>query len=237
MRVVTIGISGPSCSGKTTISRVLQQLVKHSIVLYQDDFFKPESQIPIDPTLNLANWDCPEAIDFSPFIDTIKYIQQHGQLPEGYKSNEVSNTHDGSSHISLDQMQKWKQHKVNDKDKNDDIIWLIVDGFMLLSDQRVYSLLDYRLFVTASYSTLKKRREDRQGYHTLEGYWVDPPNYFDDIVWPEFLKQHQHIQGPHHEHQHLPTDYDPSITLINTDELSISQSIDKVVDLLWPSKI
>ncbi|CAO3650720.1 unnamed protein product [Cunninghamella blakesleeana] len=121
-----------------------------------------------------------------------------------------------------------------EEDKNNNTLWLIVDGFMLLSDPQVYELLDYRVFVTASYATLKKRREERQGYHTLEGYWVDPPNYFDYIVWPEFLKQHKHIQGPHNQHQ--PTEYDPSITLINTDELSIPQSIDKVVNLLWPSK-
>ena len=24
----------------------------------------------------------------------------------------------------------------------------------------------------------------------MEGFWVDPPHYFDQIVWPEYAKSH-----------------------------------------------
>ncbi|KAG1471876.1 hypothetical protein G6F56_001863 [Rhizopus delemar] len=43
-----------------------------------------------------------------------------------------------------------------------------------------------------SYATLKSRREERQGYHTEGGYWIDPPGYFDKIVWPEYLRLNEH---------------------------------------------
>jgi nicotinamide/nicotinate riboside kinase len=26
----------------------------------------------------------------------------------------------------------------------------------------------------------------------LEGYWVDPPGYFDKIVWPEYVRLNEH---------------------------------------------
>ncbi|ORZ06453.1 P-loop containing nucleoside triphosphate hydrolase protein [Absidia repens] len=235
MRVITVGISGASCSGKTTITRVLQQLVKQSIIIYQDDYFRPDQLVPIDPTTQLANWDCPEALDFDRFASTIQYVQQHGCLPAGYHSNEVSNTHDGSTLVTNDQLAQWKHQLVND---DDNTLWLFVDGFMLLSDPKVTDLLDHKVFVTASYDTLKQRRQDRQGYHTLEGYWVDPPGYFDAIVWPEFLRAHQHVPGPHQQHQQQqPSSEEEShsrgLVVVNTDLLDIPQSLDKVVNALW----
>ncbi|KAI8078902.1 P-loop containing nucleoside triphosphate hydrolase protein [Halteromyces radiatus] len=238
MRVITIGISGPSCSGKTTITRILQQLVKKTIVIYQDDFFKPDTDIPVDPETQLSNWDCPEALDFERLIQTIQYVQQHHVLPTDYHSNEVNNTHDGSDLVTPQQISEWKKkiHQNNNAGNvDDDTLWLIVDGFMLISDPQLYGLFDYRVFVTASYTTLKKRREDRQGYHTLEGYWVDPPGYFDAIVWPEFLRAHQHVPGPHHqqqqEKQNLDDDHD--VILIDTDILSIPEAAETVISALW----
>ncbi|KAI8067189.1 P-loop containing nucleoside triphosphate hydrolase protein, partial [Gongronella butleri] len=225
--------SGPSCSGKTTITRVLQQLVKHSLVVYQDDYFKA-SDIPIDPVSQLENWDCPEALDFEGFVATIKHVQVHGRLPDGYKSNEVENTHDGSGQITAPWLDTWRRQYAlthPDDEKEDDTLWLIVDGFMLLSDERVQALLDHRFFVTASYATLKTRRSARQGYHTLEGYWTDPPGYFDAIVWPEYLRAHKHLldngQNP------LPT-ATTGIVVIDTDKLAIHDAIDTALCTLWP---
>ena len=34
------------------------------------------------------------------------------------------------------------------------------------------------------------RREARNGYVTLEGFWEDPPDYFDKIVWPNYVEEH-----------------------------------------------
>jgi nicotinamide/nicotinate riboside kinase len=41
---VIISISGPSSSGKTTISRLLRDLFPSMFILHQDDFYKPESE-------------------------------------------------------------------------------------------------------------------------------------------------------------------------------------------------
>ena len=42
--IVVVGISGPSSSGKTTLARLLRDIVPNSFVLHQDDFFKPENE-------------------------------------------------------------------------------------------------------------------------------------------------------------------------------------------------
>jgi nicotinamide/nicotinate riboside kinase len=45
----------------------------------------------------------------------------------------------------------------------------LIDGFMLYWDMDVANMLDVKLFVKTEYSVLKKRREDRLGYVTIEG--------------------------------------------------------------------
>ncbi|KAI7900750.1 P-loop containing nucleoside triphosphate hydrolase protein [Cokeromyces recurvatus] len=205
---------GPSCSGKTTVARILRQVLRNVIVFYQDDFYKPDSLIPIDEKTQLENWDCPESVYFDKLADYIEYAQKEGKLPSNYHSKEENNTHDGSSLITQQTLAKLQA--ILKPLMDDENIFILVDGFMLYWDERVTSLLDCKVFVTASYHSLKSRREKRQGYHTVEGYWVDPPNYFDKIVWPEYIRLSQHNE--------MISD----LFTLNTDENSIEETALKV---------
>ncbi|KAL2160083.1 hypothetical protein VTH06DRAFT_1738 [Thermothelomyces fergusii] len=59
-RTIIIGISGCSSSGKTTLARLLRDMFPETFILHEDDFYKPESELPIKD--GFADWDCPEAI-------------------------------------------------------------------------------------------------------------------------------------------------------------------------------
>lgn len=50
--------------------------------------------------------------------------------------------------------------------------------------------LDIKFFLRASYHRAKTRREARDGYVTIEGFWADPPGYVDKIVWPNYVEEH-----------------------------------------------
>lgn len=54
----------------------------------------------------------------------------------------------------------------------------------------VHPYLDVKFFLRASYRRAKARREARQGYVTIEGFWTDPPGYVDKIVWPNYVEEH-----------------------------------------------
>ncbi|RIA84253.1 P-loop containing nucleoside triphosphate hydrolase protein [Glomus cerebriforme] len=202
-KVVTIGISGASCSGKTTLARWLVKILPNTKIFYQDDFFKPEKEIPIDPVTNLENWDCPEAIDFNSFVKVLHQLRTTGTLPSTFNSKESKNERKDIETIELNSLAKELSEKVENllkenhgKEKDDDDDewnFLLVDGFLLYVNQDIMNELDIKLFVNARYDTLKHRRETRSGYVTLEGYWVDPPNYFDKIVWPSYVKANKHI--------------------------------------------
>lgn len=53
-------------------------------------------------------------------------------------------------------------------------------------------MFDKNIFLRASYQTLKKRRENRS-YLTQETVWVDPPGYFDKLVYPAYAKTHGYL--------------------------------------------
>lgn len=69
----------------------------------------------------------------------------------------------------------------------------VLDGFLLFSPSMaaIQPALDVKVFLRASYERAKSRREARDGYVTLEGFWADPPGYVDKIVWPNYVEEHK----------------------------------------------
>lgn len=68
----------------------------------------------------------------------------------------------------------------------------LLDGFLLYAPSvaALQPNFDSKLFLRASYKKAKARREARDGYATIEGFWTDPPGYVDDIVWPNYVEEH-----------------------------------------------
>ncbi|KAF9438924.1 ribosylnicotinamide kinase [Entomortierella beljakovae] len=191
-KVITIGVSGPSSGGKTTTSRYLRSILPNSTIIHQDDFYLPEDQLPLDEKTGLANWDCPEAIDFPSMISTLIYVKEHGAFPDGFDSKEDKNeigSGTTSSPIPQQVLDGWRNDIMDRIPVNERLNtkFVIIDGFILYVNEQLRETIDVKFYLTASYQILKDRRESRKGYATLEGYWVDPPGYFDDIVWPNYL--------------------------------------------------
>lgn len=70
----------------------------------------------------------------------------------------------------------------------------LLDGFLLYSPpdfNKIMDLIDIKLFLQVSRAKATQRREARDGYVTLEGFWKDPPGYVDKIVWPNYVEAHQ----------------------------------------------
>ncbi|KAK3806000.1 MAG: P-loop containing nucleoside triphosphate hydrolase protein [Linnemannia elongata] len=190
-RVITIGLSGPSSGGKTTVSRYLRKILPNSTIVHQDDFYKPEALLPLDPKTGLANWDCPEAIDFQSLIKTLHHVKEHGEFPEGFDSLEDKNpigSKENSTPIPQNVLDSLRDRIMAEVSEGSGTTkFVILDGFILYVDEQLRNTIDVKFFLTAPYQVLKDRRESRKGYATLEGYWEDPPGYFDDIVWPNYL--------------------------------------------------
>ena len=69
---------------------------------------------------------------------------------------------------------------------------VLVEGILLFSSHAPLSaltaLFDVKVLLRTTREAAKRRREARAGYVTLEGFWQDPPGYFEEVVWPGFVK-------------------------------------------------
>ena len=117
MSALTIAITGPSSSGKTSLSRLLKLLFNKALaptnsttttaatatttIVHGDDFYVKDSDIPVrklppakrgDESRELQDWDCPESMDFKRLLSTLRHVKQHGSFPEDFKSFEDQDT-------------------------------------------------------------------------------------------------------------------------------------------------
>jgi|SRR5579871_1220698 len=200
MPTLLLGLSGPSCSGKTTLARLLRDaLSPHAFILHEDDFYVTDALIPVKTMSDgrrLQDWDCLEAIDQAKLRMMLSYVKESGKVREGFESKEDRNTV-GNVRVNVEVVEAWKRifGSLFKSEMQCGVRICIVDGFLLFSEEmkEVRDLFDLRLLLRADYEMVKRRREARSGYATLEGFWEDPPGYVDEIVWPSYVRDHRFL--------------------------------------------
>jgi len=195
-----VALSGPSSCGKTTLARLLARIFPSTSVLHADDYYLPDSEIPIHH--GVQDWDCAEAINISKLENALQRVK-HGEgveeVRDGVASMEIPEGEGEEVQWKevvgrlREDMERWAEAMRAEKGKG----WrprrlVVVDGFLLLgpSVRSIRALFDVKVLLRSRYEDSKRRREARSGYTTLEGWWEDPPGYFDEIVWPNFVKEH-----------------------------------------------
>ncbi|KAG8624382.1 hypothetical protein KVT40_007449 [Elsinoe batatas] len=188
-KVLLVGISGVSSSGKTTLSRLLRDIIPNTFILHEDDFYKTDTEIPFND--GVQDWDCLESLDLPAMEAALRHIKEHGTSPPGLVSKEDQNSV-GEVNIDRAVIEYLKKRILEKSVIHDEVKVAIVDGFLLFAEEmkNVRDLFDVKLFLRTDYQTAKGRREARKGYVTLEGFWEDPPGYVDKIVWPNYVKDH-----------------------------------------------
>ncbi|KAL7785816.1 P-loop containing nucleoside triphosphate hydrolase protein [Trichoderma ceciliae] len=193
-KALIVAISGCSSSGKTTLARLLRDIFPSTFILHEDDFYRPETELTMKN--GLLDWDCAEAIDIPAMAEALSYIRQHASFPPTLDSKEDQNSV-GQCPVSPSTISALASKVSSLIPSNHPLITsglrlCLLDGFLLYppSMSAIQPLLDIKIFLRASYAKAKDRREARDGYVTLEGFWADPPGYVDKIVWPNYVAEH-----------------------------------------------
>lgn len=198
-----LALSGPSSCGKTTLARLLNRIFPDSSILHADDYYLPDSQIPIHN--GVQDWDCAEAMDIKRLVTALKRIKAGETVDavrDGLPTTETPEAAGVKSMVDEEvlgrlqhEVATWEAAMRKQRQEWERPSLVMVDGFLLYGESmhEVREQLDIKILLCSKYEDSKRRREAREGYETLEGYWQDPPGYFDQIVWPNYIKNHEFL--------------------------------------------
>jgi uridine kinase len=139
---IIIGVCGRSCSGKSTVVRELEKKYnKHIVRISLDRFFKIYNPKELDET---DGWESPASIRWDRFIYSLK------KLKDGK-----------STHIPS---KGWTEEFDELKEPKEIVI---VEGYLIFTNEEVVDLLDKKIFVEVSDLNILYRRTLREG--NIEG--------------------------------------------------------------------
>lgn len=84
--VVVIGISGPSCSGKSSLAQTLAASLGTMCMHTQDDYFLSEDKVPscVVGGVECTDWDCEQALDLNALAQSVQVsVRIRGLAGEG----------------------------------------------------------------------------------------------------------------------------------------------------------
>ncbi|XP_008835294.1 nicotinamide riboside kinase 2 isoform X2 [Nannospalax galili] len=130
-----VGIGGMTNGGKTTLTNSLQKALPNCCVIHQDDFFKPQDQIPVGDD-GFKQWDVLESLDMEAMLGTVKaWVKKPQKFARAH--GVTLQPHDPGTHI------------------------LLIEGFLLYSYKPLLDLYSRRYFLTVPYEECKRRRSKR----------------------------------------------------------------------------
>ncbi|KAI4177358.1 MAG: hypothetical protein LQ343_000338 [Gyalolechia ehrenbergii] len=199
---LVVALSGLSSTGKSSVASRLPSIFlppRYALtILHVDDFYKPQPELPLRD--GLLDWDCAGSLDWPRLEVAVRKWRNGEKVEEGHvnpqpefnASAEGEEGQDEGGGITKTRIEELGV-AVRSRIKACQRI-LILDGFLLFArsvPSTFRSLLDLKVLLRAPYAQAKRRREARSGYTTMEGWWEDPPGYFDKVVWPNYVEENR----------------------------------------------
>lgn len=133
-----IGVTGKSCSGKTTLSRKIQSQLgsDQCLLISMDDFYKeltPDQQLLMRTDDSLVNFDTPESIDFELLKNTITSLKSTNEPDKLVKIPKFDLEKCVISSWTSIPCGKYK--------------YIIVEGLFLLCDEELAKCFDLKIWV------------------------------------------------------------------------------------------
>lgn len=186
---VVIGVAGGTGSGKTSVTRsIFQQFTDKTILMVEQDFYyKDQSHLPFEERLK-TNYDHPLAFDNDLLIEHIEKLLNHESIEKPVYDYKLHTRSDEVVHVD-----------------SKDVI--ILEGIMVLEDDRLRDLMDIKVFVDTDADVRIIRRllrdineRGRTIDSVIDQYinvvrpmhlqFVEPTKRYADIIIPEGGQNH-----------------------------------------------
>lgn len=187
---VVIGVAGGSGSGKTSVTQsICKRFAEKTIlVIEQDYYYKDQRHLPMEERLN-TNYDHPLAFDNDLLIEHVHKLLDNKPIQKP--------VYDFNMHTRSEEVIEVDPKEV-----------IIIEGILILEDQRLVDLMDIKLFVDtdADLRIIRRLLRDikergRTIESVLEQYihnvrpshlqFIEPTKRYADIIIPE--GGHNHV--------------------------------------------
>lgn len=181
---VLIGIAGGTGSGKSTVAKAIFRSLpeKNISIIEQDAYYRDQSHLPIEERVK-TNYDHPFAFDTDLLVEHVKRLLNNEAIEKP--------TYDFTVHTRVK-----TTHTVYPKDI------IILEGILILEDERLRGLMDIRIFVDtdADLRVVRRiKRDIQERGRTLDSVinqytktvkpahdiFIEPTKKFADIIIPE----------------------------------------------------
>lgn len=130
MKTTIIGIAGGTGSGKSTFTNRLKAYFGDDItVIYHDDYYKPHDDLPFDERKKI-NYDHPSSLETDLLIEHLKLLREGKSVKRP--------VYDFTQHTRSKEIAIVEPSRV-----------IIVEGILILQDERLRDLFDLKIFVEA----------------------------------------------------------------------------------------
>ncbi len=130
METVIIGIAGGTGSGKSTFTNRLKAYFGDAVtVIYHDNYYRQQGDIPLEERRKV-NYDHPDALETDLLLEHLRALKDGKTI--------LCPVYDYTQHNRSSETVEIKPNKI-----------IIVEGILLLADERICNLLDIRIFVDA----------------------------------------------------------------------------------------
>ncbi|KAG8736484.1 ribosylnicotinamide kinase, partial [Ceratobasidium sp. 414] len=161
---------------------------------------QPIDKIPLHPVYNVPDLeDPPGTIDWPAFREAFKRFRS----AEPFVSDQPESSDTGSSSSSFDAtlpdglLDEWRSRfrRVEEERMRQGVKveWRIVEGFVLYYEPDIIKDLDVPILLRSPSHVLRERSYGRQYLHTDGTVWVAPPEHWDRISYPAYIRAHAHL--------------------------------------------
>ena len=179
--MLTVGITGGTGSGKTTILELLKKEFGENDIgfISQDSYYNDNGKLSFDEK-NKINFDHPDAVDFELMINHLNLLKNGKTINQPIYSF--------IHHNRTEKTKLLKPKKI-----------MIIEGLLILNNIKLRDLIDLKVFVDATKNLRFKRRLDRDinqrgrtaeevvelcnsRLNKMHNLYVEPMKEFCDIV-------------------------------------------------------
>ena len=188
-RPAIIGVTGGSGSGKTSVTNSIYDSFKgHSIlVIEQDYYYKDQSHLPFEERLK-TNYDHPLAFDTDLLIEHIEKLLRYESIEKPVYDYALHTRSTDVIHVEPKEV-------------------IIIEGILVLEDERLRNLMDIKLFVDTDSDLRIIRRLQRDikdrgrsidsvisqyvdVVRPMHNQFIEPTKRYADVIIPEGGQNH-----------------------------------------------